>query len=137
MIEEIKNIDITRSNLRKFGFLIVFIIFLLNLFIIFTQKNISSFFLITSISLIFISLIYPKSLHPLYWIWMSLASLLSWLMTRVILILLFYIILTPIGIMSRLFGKKFIQLTWKNDSQTFWNDRNTKHVNKQNYTKQF
>ena len=49
---------------------------------------------------------------------------------------LFYLIVTPIGLISRLFGKKFLDLKWDKQLSTYWNYRSDK-PGKENYEKQF
>ena len=58
-------------------------------------------------------------------------------MTRVILSLLFYAIMTPIGIIPRLFGKQFIELKWNKIESTYWNYRSVGVIEKEKYEKQF
>ena len=45
---------------------------------------------------------YPRALLPLYRPWMRLAEGLGWLNTRIILILVFFLVVTPIGLVMRL-----------------------------------
>ncbi|MET0013171.1 MAG: SxtJ family membrane protein [Sedimenticola sp.] len=49
------------------------------------------------------SLIFPIGLRPVYRIWMSIAEVLGWINTRIILGLIFYIIFVPTGLLMRLF----------------------------------
>jgi predicted membrane protein len=54
--------------------------------------------------LIIFSLLQPLVLGPVYKIWMAVGSALGWVNTRIILGLVFYIVVTPIGLIMRLFG---------------------------------
>ena len=47
----------------------------------------------------------PRALVPLYKPWMRLAEALGWLNTRILLILIFYLVVTPIGLVLRLFRR--------------------------------
>ena len=55
------------------------------------------------------SLLIPRALTPLYRPWMRLAEGLGWFNTRVLLILIFYLVVTPIGLIMRLFGRSPIK----------------------------
>jgi len=55
--------------------------------------------------LILWALIIPKSLNPIYHIWMKIGLVLGWINTRIILGAVFYLIITPIGLFVRLIGK--------------------------------
>jgi multisubunit Na+/H+ antiporter MnhG subunit len=55
--------------------------------------------------------------------WMKFAEVLSWVSTRVILTVFFFLILTPYSALMRLIGKAPLDLTWKDGRKTFWIDR--------------
>ena len=47
-------------------------------------------------------LVFPVVLKPAYIVWMRFAFILGWINTRVILVILFYLIFTPIGWVMKL-----------------------------------
>jgi len=47
----------------------------------------------------------PKILKPLYRVWMTIGHYLGWINTRIILSLMFYLIILPVGAVRRLLGK--------------------------------
>lgn len=47
----------------------------------------------------------PRALVPLYRPWMRLAEGLGWINTRILLSLIFYLVVTPIGLVMRLLGR--------------------------------
>jgi len=52
-----------------------------------------------------LALLIPNSLKWIYQGWMSFALVLGWINTRLILAIMFYLIMTPMGLVMRLFGK--------------------------------
>ena len=62
----------------------------------------------------------PSILAPVYKVWMMFAEVLGWIMTRVLLVVLFYLVITPIGVFARLFGKKFLDVRWRDGSESYW-----------------
>ena len=68
---------------------------------------------------------------------MIFAAILGWVMTRLILSILFYLIITPIGLITRLIGEDFLSLRDPNGSDSFWNHRDSTAELNQNYEKQF
>ena len=68
---------------------------------------------------------------------MIFAIILGWIMTRVILSLLFYVVFTSIGLTLRFFGKQFLELRWDKSKESYWNFRTEEHLKKENYEKQF
>ncbi len=59
------------------------------------------------IALIFFisALIHPVSLGPIYTLWMKVGHVLGWINTRIILGVVFYVLVFPIGLVLKLFGK--------------------------------
>jgi hypothetical protein len=51
------------------------------------------------------ALAHPASLRLLYVPWMKFAAVAQWVNTRIIMLLLFYLVILPIGLLLRLFGK--------------------------------
>lgn len=56
-----------------------------------------------SIALVLFRLISPRAFRSVRTVWMRLATILAWVNTRIILSLLFYAVLTPIGVIMRIF----------------------------------
>ncbi|MGD8404126.1 MAG: SxtJ family membrane protein [Anaerolineales bacterium] len=137
MIEEIKNIKSEKSDLRKFGITIGLFLMILAGVLFWRGKETFEIFLVSGLALLALGLTIPVVLKPIYWIWMILAVILGWVMTRVILSLLFYIVITPIGFFSRLSGNRFLDLEWDKSKDTYWNYRTTNQLNREDYERQF
>lgn len=57
--------------------------------------------LVVASILILMALAYPKSLGPVYTVWMKFANVLGWINTRIILGLIFYTLFMPVGFVVR------------------------------------
>ena len=137
MFEEIKNIKSEKSDLRNFGITVGIILLVISGFLFWKEKESYQIFSGIGITLSLIAIAMPSVLKPVYWMWMIFGIILGWFMTRVILSLLFYIIITPIGLTLRLFGKQFLELRWDKSKESYWNFRTNEHLKKENYEKQF
>ena len=137
MLEEIKKIKSEKSDLRKFGITIGIIVIVIAVFLFWKEKELYQIFFTLGVALCLLGIALPVILKPIYWIWMIFATILGWIMTRVILSLMFYGIITPIGLILRLFGKQFIELKWKKTETTYWNNRLGNVFEKNKYEKQF
>ena len=133
MITEIKP---TRKNIRNFGITIG--LFLMILGGILFWKEIEDYIIVTFVGIVFIvcGLGLPRILKPIYLFWMIVSSILGWVMTRVVLSILFFTMITAIGLISKLFGKKFLDLKWDNSKNSYWNQRQGK-PEKSSYENQF
>ena len=68
----------------------------------------------------------PEILKPIYVVWMKLAVVLSWINTRIILLVLFYLVLTPIGLIMRMFGKDALDLKIDKSRDSYWRKKEKK-----------
>tara|TARA_B110000003_G_C16591726_1_gene512123 strand:- start:583 stop:996 length:414 start_codon:yes stop_codon:yes gene_type:complete len=137
MFDEIKHIKTGKTELRSFGVTIGIILLLVAGFLFYKEKESFQIFLYIAGTFISLGLIIPIILKPIYIVWMVFAVVLGWFMTRVILSLLFYVIITPIGLIMRAFGKDFLDIKKLAVKGSYWNQRDSNFEKNQNYEKQF
>ena len=137
LLEEIENIKSGKSELRKFGIMIGIVLGLLGGLLLWRGKDSYTYFLLLSTVFIFLGLVLPIVLKPIQKVWMTFAVILGWFMTRFILSILFYVVFTSIGLVSRLFGKQFLDLKMDNSKKSYWNYRKTREFKKSDYERQF
>ena len=136
MFEELNSIKSGRKDLKNFGFTIGFILLMIGVFLFVRERDLFIYFLSIGSILIILGGIAPVILKPIYKIWMIFAVIIGWIMTRVILSVLFFSIITTIGIFTRLIGKDFLNLKPTNN-ESYWNIRNKEYELNQDYEKQF
>ena len=83
--------------------------------------------------LLLLAAVAPALLRPVYRGWMRVGEALGWINTRILLTLVFFLVVTPIGLLMRLFGRSPIAVR-RNDS--YWVDvephsYGDRHVEKQ------
>ena len=137
MVAELKNIKTYNKAIRHFGILFGFIFLIIAGFLFYRVSDLNLTLVLLGFSFIGLALILPVFLKPCYLLWMFFAVVLGWFMTRLMLGLLFYLIVSPIGLISRLFGKEFLELNKSKLNNSYWNHLDSKKVNNQNYEKQF
>ena len=137
LLDEIKNIKSTKKELRSFG-ITVGIVFGILAFALWWQGK-ANFIYFADISaiLIIFGLVIPIVLKPIQKIWMGFALVIGYFMTRVILSVLFYLILTPLSLISRIRGKDFLNLKIDKNVASYWIKRDELSFNKESYEKQF
>ena len=62
----------------------------------------------------------PARLRTAYLAWMAFALALGWLMSRVVLSVVFAAVLTPIGLLARLSGKRFLAMKRDPSASSYW-----------------
>ncbi len=127
--EELAALELSKTSLKKFGLLVGGIFLLLGLWIHFYSHSNVGFIFITMGSFLFVlGLIAPVSLSVVYKIWMGLAFALGWVVSRVLLIILFYLGITTISLTAKLFGKKFLDVNFRDKKESYWIKRDDSKV---------
>jgi hypothetical protein len=67
-----------------------------------------------------IALIIPRILRPLNIVWFKFGLLLNSIVSPVIMGLLFFVTVTPIGLLMRLFGKRPLNLKFEPEAESYW-----------------
>ena len=109
-----------RSSNRSFG-LLFFVVFLVIAFWPLTKQGEVNLYLI-SIALIFfvLGILNSKILSPLNKAWIKLGEILGRIVAPVVMAIVYFIILTPISLLVRLFGKDLIGMKFSNDINSYW-----------------
>jgi hypothetical protein len=91
---------------REFGIIVGGVLLLLSLWWLYRGKfpSVSQTTLTIGAVLVLLGLVFSKALVLPNKAWMAFAEVLSFVMTRIILAFVFFAIVTPIGVVKRLFG---------------------------------
>ena len=121
----------TNSN-RSFG--IVFsIVFIIIAFWSFRGDFSQIKILPLLISLIFLilGLINSKLLTPLNKLWIKFGNLLGSIISPIIMAIIFFLVVTPTGILLRIFGKDLLNIKQKSNKNSYWIKKD-KRISKMN-----
>ena len=94
-----------RKRLRSFGFLVGGVFLGIGLWPLLFGEAYREWALAVAAVLLLPALVWPPALGPLFKGWMFIGHVLGWINTRIILGLVFYLMVTPIGLLLRLLGK--------------------------------
>ena len=116
----------SKNSNRSFGFLFFIVFAVFGLWPL--TKGYSLNFLLILISLIFLllGLINSKLLSPLNKAWIKFGELLGLVIAPIIMALVYFIVLTPISLIVRIFGKDLLGLKFLKKKDTYWIKRNKK-----------
>lgn len=135
--DEFKYIDASDAAVKKTGLTVGVVLILISLLLWYLGKSSFMYFSISGGLLVIFTLIAIPVLRPFHRLWMMIALLMGFVMSRVILTLLFYIVITPIGLLAKIFGKKFMPLGFDKNANTYWEKRSTTAKQKIDYDRQF
>ena len=132
-----ENIKTDKPTLRKFGLIMgsFFLIVATALFVKHRQSVLPAAIIALAFFLIAISI--PTLLKYLYIVWMKLAFILSWFNTRLLLCVIFYLVLSPVGLIMRIFRVDFLERRFNPSLDSYWKAREKKQPLPEDYTKQF
>ena len=121
---EIRAIDTSRKALRSFGISVGIVCLLISLLVAWRGNWVIGWLpsVLAGIggALVFGALLVPIVLKPLHIAWMTLALVLGYVMTRVLLTAVFYLVVTPTGLVMRVLGKDPLQRRIDHDASTYW-----------------
>lgn len=129
--------DLSRKGLRKFGWTMGVCLALLGLALFLKHKPAYRMFWAGGVVFLILGQFLPVVLKPVYRLWMGLAFCLGWFNTRLILIAVYYLVVTPIGLAARLMGKDFLNLKLDKSAKTYWHKRETVDIPKERYERIF
>lgn len=128
---ELDKIDSSDKSLRKFGITVGLVLLLVSYWLYFQSFQLIFVAILVVISsfLILLGLLKPRILQKTYKYWMGLAFVLGWFVSRFLLTLLFIFVLSPIALVAKLFGKDFLNLSVKEEKNTYWIKKSLKNEN--------
>jgi hypothetical protein len=120
LLEELTNIDSSRAELRRFGLIMAAAAGVIGGIAWWTGADTVRWWLIAAAVLLCCSLLLPVVLWPFQKLWMAFAVIMGHIMTRVILALLFYLVVTPLGLTMRLLGKDPLMRRFDPSAASYW-----------------
>jgi hypothetical protein len=137
ILDGFRQIKSGRKELRKFGLTVGIAFAALGGLLLWRDRSSYPYFFALGAALAMLGLAAPGVLKPIQKAWMSLALVLGWFMTRVLLSLLFYLGFTSIGFLARLFGRRFLGPAKRGHEATYWIRRCPGDPDPKRYEQQF
>ncbi len=136
--DEFKLIKSGRNELRKFGLTVGIGLIILSGLIYLAHHRFNALLLWQiPAAAILAALLVPQLLLPFQKIWMGISIILGFVMTRIILGILFYLILTPIGQISKLAGNDLLNRKQDPAAESYWNRRKKSAEQNESFDHQF
>ena len=111
--------DIKISSNRSFGIVFFIIFFLIALYPLLSDQEIRLWALIISAIFLILGLLKSKLLTPLNKLWFRFGIFLGKIITPIMMGIIFFIVVTPIGLIMRLIGKDLLNLKY-NKEKSYW-----------------
>ena len=115
--------DIKKSSNRSFGIVFFVVFLLIALYPLTYDGEIRLWSLIISAIFLILGLLDSKILAPLNKIWFKFGILLGKIVSPLIMGIIFFLVVTPIGLIMRLLGKDVLNLKY-NKNKSYWIEKN-------------
>jgi hypothetical protein len=135
--EELRAVKSGRGDLRKFGITMAVGLGVLGALFLWRGKGEPMIFFGLAALFLLLGLALPTVLRPVQRAWMAFAIVLGWVMTRVILVILFFVGVTPVALIARVVGKRFLALGFEPDRASYWEPREKPDRGSERYESQF
>jgi carbamoyltransferase len=134
--EELQKLDCSIPSLRRFAFTIAAVLISLGGLMLWRHRTAGWPLLSLAFLLLATGIVAPASLRFVYRPWMMLALLLGSIASRIVLTLAFFLVVTPIGLLQRLCGKRALEFDLHPDQTSYWKSRSGTPVSEE-YERQF
>ena len=114
--------EIKISSNRSFGIVFFIVFLLIALYPLLKGNDLRIWSLIISFIFLILGLINSKILTPLNRLWFKFGLLLGRFISPLIMGIIFFVVVTPIGIIMRLLKKDLLNLKY-NKKETYWIDK--------------
>ena len=111
--------DIKISSNRSFGVVFFIVFLLIALYPVINNEEIRAWSLIVSLIFLVLGLLNSKILNPFNQIWFKFGVLLGRIISPLIMAIIFFFVVTPIGLIMRTLGKDILNLRY-NTKKTYW-----------------
>ncbi len=111
-----------KSSEKTFGILFFVIFLIISIWPLLQGSGIRLWALFIAIIFLTLVLLKPKLLKPLNITWIKFGEMLGKIIAPIVMGLIFFVILTPISLVVRIFGKDLLKLKMSSD-KTYWTQR--------------
>ena len=107
------------SSNRSFGILFFIVFLLIAIWPIFNGETFRLWALVRSTMFLILGLLNSRILTPLNKAWVKFGELLGMVIAPIVMAIIYFIIITPIGLLMRLLGKDLLNMKF-NKNKSYW-----------------
>ena len=114
-----KNNNNINSN-RSFGLVFFIVLLIISIYPMFYDGQIKIIFLVLSVIFLILGLLNSILLYPLNLAWFKFGLFLGKIISPIIMGIIFFLVVTPIGLLMRLLGKDVLNLKLNKKQGSYW-----------------
>ena len=108
------------SSNRNFGFVFFIVFLIISLWPLQHEGQIRIWSIVISLIFLILSLMNSKLLTPLNQLWSRFGLLLGNIVAPIVMGLVFFLVVTPVGIVMRIMGKDLIRKKLNKNNKSYW-----------------
>ncbi len=136
--EEINTIEASPKKVREGSLAVACVLALIGSFIWWKTSTAPTNLFVFCGILALLGLVVPKLMKYVFIGWMIFALLIGYVVSRILLTVLYYFCVTPIACLTRIQGKKFLDLNFRSDNkESYWISRTDEMPVKERMEKQY
>ena len=112
--------EIKLGSNRSFGIVFFIVFVLIAIYPLINHEEIRIWSLIISFLFLFLGLLNSKILTPLNKLWFRFGLFLGKIISPIIMGVIFFLVVTPIGLLMRFFGKDVLNLKLNKKKSSYW-----------------
>ena len=116
-----------KASNRSFGILFFLVFLGFGLWPLTKEMSPNIYLIIISVIFLILGLLNSKLLSPLNNLWIKFGEILGKVIAPIVMAVVYFLILTPISLLVRLFGKDLIEMKFNNNVKSYWIKRK-KHL---------
>ena len=113
----------SQSSNKSFGLLFFVVFLIIGLWPLKNGENLNIYFITASVVFLILGLLNSKLLTPLNKSWIKLGEILGIIIAPIVMALVYFVILTPVSLIVRMFGKDLLSLKLLKEKETYWIER--------------
>lgn len=121
MDSELKKTNFTAKELRDFGLIMAGMLILMFALVLpwLFSYSMPYWPFIAAFGFAVAALVKPLLLGPVNRVWLKISDVLGWVNTRLVMGIIFFLLIVPIGLIMRLFTKDPLNNEWSEDSKSY------------------
>lgn len=84
-----------------------------------------------------LGLVAPLVLKPVFYLWLKFGLAMNWVMTRLLLLIAFWLMIVPTRLVLKLMGKDPLKRAWLPHAPSYWEDAEEQPEEMEKYFNQF
>ncbi len=118
-----KSEEITGSSNRSFGIVFSLFFLVIGLLPLLGEGEVRLWSLVVAALFFVVAILIPGILGPLNRAWLKFGLMLGKITTPIVMAIIFFLTVVPVGLIMRLFGKDLLGLKFDPEAQSYWIDR--------------